>query len=220
MRPLVFLAALTWGLAAPAAAQWPSIPFPDQARVESLGDQVRVNGVPMRMYRVLMPQGARDLAAYYREQLGPRVAETRVLGDRLLSQGRGHHFITVRVHPLAKDRSVALVSVSDAQAASQPSPGKGIPMPAGSAVLSDMESVDAGRGSRHLVVQNRLGVAANLKALEQELARRGLQPEARDYRADAGNTVRFYRGDRREARLVLTRKDDITFIELTTLQDL
>jgi hypothetical protein len=218
MKPLILL--LAWALALPAWGAWPEMPRPAHARVESLGDQIRMNGVPMRMYRVTVPQGAEGLVGFYRDWLGPKRAETELLGDTVLSQGRGTHFITVRVHALARDRAVALVSISDASAGRQGTAGSGIRLPAGTALLSDMESVDGGRSARHLVGQNQMDLRTNLNALEKELTRRGYRPEEQEYQGAEASLVRLYRGDRREARLVLTRRDATTFIELTTLNEL
>ena len=213
---LVVLAAL---LSAPVFAAWPEIASPPGARVESIGEQVRLNGIPMRMYSVVVEREANDVLAFYRAGLGPRLAEKNLGHDRILSQARGDHFITVRIRPLSPKRSLALVAISDAKAARQAAHrDPGFRLPANSALLSDMESVDAGKRSRQLVLQNRLGLKANQAALTQQLAERGYRPSPQSYRSSNNSVVQLFDGDRREAQLVLVHQQGLTQIVLTTLQ--
>ncbi|NTV93984.1 MAG: hypothetical protein HGA75_01020 [Thiobacillus sp.] len=212
---LALLSAWPWC----SRAAWPEVPFPPDARIESLGEQIRLNGVPMRMYRVFHGENAGRVATRYRDWLGPRLAESRLLGDRVLSQGRGDHFITVRIHPLSDTDAMALVSIGDVRAARQSADRvPGFRLPPESTVLTDLESVDGGRSSRQLVGQNRIGLKTNLRLIEAELARRGYRPDPVAAPDGTGSIVRLYGGAGREARLVLMHEDGLTRIVLTTIQ--
>lgn len=203
-----------------AQAAWPEIAFPKDARVEAIGDQVRLNGVPMQMHRVLSSQSPKDLINFYREALGTRHAEQGLPGSHILSQERGDYFITVNIRPLSAKLTEVLVSVSDGieakRAASRP---LGFGLPANSTVMSDMESVDAGKHSRQLVVSNRHGIDTNVQALTQELASRGFEPDGAPPRHSQTEHVQLFKGERREAQLTLMRKADTTHIVLTTIQN-
>lgn len=56
---------------APVFAAWPTIPFPANSKVESLGNDMRLNGIPMRINRLLSREPADKIAAFYRKALGP-----------------------------------------------------------------------------------------------------------------------------------------------------
>jgi len=199
-------------------AAWPDIAFPKDARVETIGQEVSLNGVPMRMHRVLSSQSATELIAFYRGVLGPRHAEQGLPDSFILSQGRAEHFITVRVRPLSARLTEVLVSASDAaqarRAANRP---LGFVLPADSTVLSDLESVDAGRRSRQLVASNRHDLQANAQALTRELAHRGYQPEGPPPVQNDAQYLQRFRGDQREAQLTLVRQDGQTQVVLTTI---
>src|SRR5690606_14302289 len=69
---LVLLAAV-----APSAAladAWPALTHPQDARIEPVGERVRVNGVPMRLTRVITTLPADAAAAHYQRALGAPVA--------------------------------------------------------------------------------------------------------------------------------------------------
>ncbi|MES2950577.1 MAG: hypothetical protein V4858_18750 [Pseudomonadota bacterium] len=201
-----------------AHAAWPEIGFPQGAQVEAIGDQVRLNGIPMRMHRVVSKQNSHDVIDFYRSVLGDRRAERRISDSLILSQERGDYFITVKVRALSATVTEVLVSASDMveakRAANRP---LGFGLPADSAVLSDMESVDAGKRSRQLVINNSHTVDSNVAALTQELAARGLQPDGAPGRHTNSEHVQMFKGAQQEARLTVVRRADTSHIVLTTI---
>lgn len=202
------------------AADWPEIPFPEGTKIESIGEQVRLNGVPMRMHRLHLKESAENSIRFYRDRLGPRLAEQALPGgERILSQGRGDYFITLRIRPVSGSASMALVSVSDVRAAkAAANRALGFNLPADSRVLSDLESTDAGKHSRQLVFHNRLDLETNRHSLARELRARGFQPDNTPSRKIKNSEVLYFRGDRREAQLTLVRRDGLTQAVLTTIQ--
>ena len=207
-------------LAAPlcAGAAWPQLPVPPHARIEPIGTEVRLNGMPMRMQRVLTAQAAAEVARHYRDAFGPRHAFERLPDRLVLSQGRGDYFITVSIRPLTPGVTEALVSVADAREARQ-AVGRplGFRLPADSAVLSDMESVDDGKRSRQLVLSNTHAIPANLRAISRELALRGMRPDGPPLRTTGSVQAQLFKGDGREAQLTVFRRDGGTRIVLTTI---
>jgi hypothetical protein len=201
-------------------ADWPEIPFPGGTRVESIGEQVRLNGVPMRMHRVYLNESAEKSIRFYRERLGPKLAEQALPGgERILAQGRGDYFITLRIRPVSRNASVALISVSDVRAARDAADRPlGFNLPADSRVLSDMESTDAGKRSRQLVFQNRLDINTNRSSLVRELLARGYRPDPIPSRKNPNSEVLYFQGDKREAQLTLVRKDGLTQAVMTTIR--
>ncbi len=211
---LVLLAA-----AAPSTAladAWPALTHPQAARVEPVGERVRINGVPMRLTRVITTVPAEAAAAHYQRALGAPVAHAQTGHTQVLAQARGDFFITVSVTTLADGRSEVLTAVADSRAA-RAAVGRpvGLTLPAGSELLSDIESIDGGLASRQLVLINPHGLRTNLDRLSTSLAARGLRPDGPPL-ADRGDALaQAFSGAAGEAQLVLVRRDGATSAVLT-----
>jgi hypothetical protein len=202
-----------------AWADWPSLPYPENAKVESIGKEVRLNGVPMRMQRVLSGQSSQNLLNFYKQALGAKHVETEFLGGRLLSQGRGDYLITVRVNTLSPTVTEVLLSISDMRSAKR---NTGLPLgymlPANSMMLSDMESVDRGRNSRQIILKNRHSIDTNANFFINTLQHKGYQLQT-NYINNTPNAKTFmFEGDSREAQLVIVNEKQISNIVLTTIQ--
>jgi hypothetical protein len=211
---LVLLAA-----AAPSAtiaSAWPVLAHPQDARIEPIGERVRLDGVPMRIARVITTLPADAAAAHYRRALGAPVAHAQMGRTVVLAQARGDFFITVSIAPLADGRSEVLSAVADSRAAREAA-GRpaGLALPAGSALLSDMESIDGRLASRQLVLANAHSLRANLRQLSASLAARGLRPDGPALADTDDALVQAFRGATGEAQLVLVRRDDATHAVLT-----
>ena len=211
---LVLLAA-----AAPSTAladAWPALTHPQDARIEPVGERVRVNGVPIRLTRVITTLPADAAAAHYRRTLGAPVAHAQTGHTQVLAQARGDFFITVSVTPLADGRSEVLTAVADSRTAREAA-GRplGLTLPAGSELLSDMESIDGALASRQLVLINPHGLRTNLERLSASLADRGLRPDGRPLAASDDALAQAFSGAAGEAQLVLVRRDGTTSAVLT-----
>ena len=132
------------------------------------------------------------------------------------SQARGDFFITVSVTPLADGRSEVLTAVADSRTAREAA-GRplGLTLPAGSELLSDMESIDGALASRQLVLINPHGLRTNLERLSASLADRGLRPDGRPLAASDDALAQAFSGAAGEAQLVLVRRDGTTSAVLT-----
>ena len=213
---LVLLAAV-----APSAAladAWPALTHPQDARIEPVGERVRVNGVPMRLTRVITALPTEAATAHYRGTLGTPVAHAQTGHTQVLTQARGDFFITVSITPLADGRSEALTAVADSRAAREAA-GRpfGLTLPAGSELLSDMESIDGGLASRQLVLVNPHSLRTNLDRLSASLAARGLRPDGPPLADRDDALAQAFSGAAGEAQLVLVRRDGATSAVLTLL---
>lgn len=200
-------------------AGWPELPLPPGSRAESIGEQIRLNGVPVRMLRVLSDDKPKAVIQFYREALGARRAEEKLPDGLLFAQGRGDYFLTVRVKALGPSFTETLVSVSDARgaknAANRP---LGFSLPADTQVLSDMESTDAGKVSRQLVFMNPHSIDANIVSITKVLQERGYKPQSGDTQNLKSGRVLMFGGANRDARLVVIRRDGISNVVLTTVR--
>ncbi|MHB0916500.1 MAG: hypothetical protein ACYC1G_01880 [Thiobacillus sp.] len=200
-------------------AGWPELPLPPGSRAESIGEQIRLNGIPVRMQRVLSDDKPKAVIQFYRAALGAKHAEQKLPDGILFAQGRGDYFVTVRVKVLGPSFTETLVSVSDVRgaenAANRP---LGFPIPAETQVLSDMESTDAGKVSRQLVLMNNHSIDANVASITKALQERGYEPQSGDTQNLESGRVLMFGGANREARLVVVRKDGASNVVLTTVQ--
>lgn len=200
------------------AGHWPTVEHPRDARIENIGEQVRLNGIPMRMTRTLAAAPVDEVVAHYRKVLGPRVAHSQVEGTQVLAHERGDFFITVTINPLEDGLSEALLSIADMPAAREAADRPlGFTLPAGSELLSDMESIDGPVSSRQFVVMNTHGLHANLERFSASLADRGLRPDGPALADSEEALVQRFEGQSGEAKLVLVRRDGATHVVLTML---
>lgn len=214
---LLILTAMLW--MSPGWAGWPEVPSPRNAKVEGVGEHVRLNGVPMRMQRVLSTGKSADIIEFYRAALGPKRAEEKLPDGILLAQGRGDYFVTIRVKVLGPSFTETLISVSDARGA-QNSANRplGFPIPAETQVLSDMESTDAGKTSRQLVLINNHSIDTNVAFISRTLQARGYKPQSGDTQNLESGRVLMFGGESREARLVVIRNKGASNVVLTMVQ--
>ncbi|HAF54733.1 MAG TPA: hypothetical protein DCL01_05835 [Thauera sp.] len=200
------------------ADTWPALTHPQGARVEHVGEHIRLNGVPMRLTRVINALPAETATVHYRHTLGAPVAHAQSGRTQVLAQARGDFFITVSIAPLPDGGSEALTSVADTRAArGAASRPFGLALPAGSELLSDMETTDNGLASRQLVLINPHSLRANLARLSASLADRGLRPDGPPLADSDEALAQVFSGAAGEARLVLVRRDGITSAVLTLL---
>ncbi|MHB1372373.1 MAG: hypothetical protein ACYC5W_04490 [Thauera sp.] len=206
---------------APSAAlaePWPALAHPQDAHVESIGERVRLNGVPMRLTRVITALPTEAAAAHYQHALGAPVAHAQTGHTQVLAQARGAFFITVSITPLPDGRSEALSAVADSRAARE-AVGRpaGLTLPANSELLSDMESIDGTLASRQLVLINPHSLRTNLDRLSASLAARGLRPNGPPLADGDDALAQAFSGTAGEAQLVLVRRDGTTRAVLTLL---
>lgn len=219
MKPaLALLVLLAAAPSAAIASAWPALAHPQDARIEPIAERVRLDGVPMQLTRVVAGLPPEAAVAHYRRMLGAPVAHAQAGDTVVLAQARGDYFITVRIAPLADGRSEVLTSVADSRAAREAADRPtGISLPAGSTLLSDMESIDGRIASRQLVLANAHSLRTNLDRLSASLAARGLRPDGPPLADRDGALVQAFRGATGEAQLVLVRREDLTHAVLTLL---
>lgn len=198
------------------ASPWPRVNPPPDARVETIGEQIRLNGIPMHMARIRARSATAEMLDHYREALGKPVAHAQVADTHVLSQRRGNHFITVSINATDDGLSEALLSIADMQAARQAADRPlAFRLPAGSEILSDLESVDGPISARQLVLENAHTLRTNLEQLSRSLADRGLTPDGPPLTDVDTAIVQGFHGPFGEARLVLVRHDGSTRAVLT-----
>lgn len=220
-RRWLALVAFTAAAATAQAQEWPTVAVPKNLNTFDIGQQVSVNGMPMRMRGFVSGLSPRDAGAAFRQSLGDPLVENRV-GDKLvLGQRQGDFFVSVQVEAAGSgSRGVMAVThlkaAYDNQAATQASADRWLAkLPAGSRLLSQMESQDAGKRSKHLVIVNSQDEGLNRDRLVSALGDEGLSleregiPDAVDARRLpellANSRTLFFKGNNKDAMATVHR---------------
>ena len=212
--------------APPALAQrtWPSVALPGDAQAFSAGEELGVNGTPMRIRGFLSTRPTRDVAEWFRSSLGGTVVESRVGPKHILGQARGDFYVTVQLEQVAGGTR-GLVATSDLKTAVEQHEQTQadtqrwlLRLPAGSRILSRIGSQDGARLASQLVYSNGVGEERNGEVLRDVMREEGLRLEreavggsegkAGDDGAPAAGRVLFFKGGGKEATAVISRLPD------------
>lgn len=232
MRHIARSLCLALALVAPAVlAQpaWPTIALPDGVQRYDMGQQMTVNGLPLRMSGFLSPQPPTELAAWFRAHMG-KVVENTVAGKLVLGRAEGSFFLTVQLEAVGRGTR-GLVAVSNLKAGYEhfPETEEALSrllarLPAGSRILSQMASTENGKLSRYLVISNGLDVGLNRSQVIDMMREDGMvlqqeaQPAARTGQAPLDGRTMFFQGQGREAMAVVSHgPDGLTTLVLHTL---
>lgn len=162
----------------------PKFAPPDGSTVDRLGETV-VDGRPMAIEHVVVPRLPADVLRHYRKALDDkatgRIVERKLAGDQILARRIGDHFVTVRVRPVADGSSDVWIMTTPMRPSAARS---GLPahlaLPAGSRVLSNVETVDGGRRAYTIIATADAAVSATQDFLKRSLGDRGFTLVASD----------------------------------------
>ncbi len=158
---------------------------PEGSSVERLGDSMTVNGRPMTIDHVTVQRPPADVLRHYRQALtesaSGKIVESKVAGDQILARKIGENFVTVRVRPTAGGGSDVWVMTTPMQ---PPPASSALPahlaLPAGSQLLSNVETVDGGRRAYTVIATAEAAVSATQDFLKRSLGERGFTLVASD----------------------------------------
>ena len=203
------------------AADWPALVLPQETRRFDVGQQVTLNGMPMRLQGFVSELPPRAVADSFRHAWGKPLVETMQGGKLVLGRMQDEHHLVVQIEA-AGSGSRGIVAVShlkaayERQAATQAEAQRWLDrLPAGSRLLSDMASQDAGRVSRHLVFMNAQSEPLNRDRLVDLLADEGFVLDREGTSGDEAAGARlerlvtghllFFKGPRKEATATIHR---------------
>ncbi len=162
---MCFASTLLWSPA--SATEWPDFPFPDRARVVIVGEDISINGLPTKIWELSSAQAPEEILSYYRKEWrnpavpdGPGYIEEEAGGWQIISRSEDPHLYTVQVVESAMGSSEGFLAVSmPMELVGYQSVG--FAMPAGSEILSDVISDDAGKRGRVVQFKNSQSIEAN-----------------------------------------------------------
>ena len=170
-------------VAQPAAAASGLAP-PKGSFVDRLGQTI-VDGRPMAIEHVVVPQAVAEVLRHYRQALAAgssgKIIERKLMGDQILARKIDENFVTVRVRSAPDGRSDVWVMTTPMHppAARSELPSH-LALPAGSRVLSNVETVDGARRAHTVIATAEAGVLATQDFLKQSLGERGFTLVASD----------------------------------------
>lgn len=204
-----------------AALAWPSVPTPKDAVVHVIGDQMTVNGIPLRLQRFFVNTPPVETAQWFRRHLGKPLVENKLGPALVLGRAQGEHYITVRLSPEFNGTS-GIVTIAHLRAAYYSRDTKRAAterllsrLPPGSELITELQSIDGGKQRRYYVLSNTYHEDVNRDRIldlmrEDGLALRfqAITPEAtlqRGVTQLSNGTVFVFNGDSKEAIAVIGR---------------
>ena len=232
----VFLVMFFWlillGGPAWSEQKWPTPRLPVDLETYAIGEQITVNGMPMRLQGFKSPLPPQALVSALRQSLGRPLMEDRRGEQQVLGRAEGSYYITVLVEAAGTgSRGTVAITDLDGLARNREQQRSTIArwrdrLPAGSSVSSDMVSADAGKAAHHMVIANAHGAAYNRDALislmasdgyvlERETGAEDVARGSLPYQSGEARTLHF-KAPGKEALAVITRRGEKTTIILNT----
>lgn len=218
--------------AARAETAWPTPNLPSDLTTYAIGEQLTVNGMPMRLRGFVSRQSPSKLVDALRRSMQQPLVENTVGKSQVLGQASGNFYITVQIEPFGSG-SKGTVAVSDLASLSaghrerEASNARWLDrLPAGSRIASDMTSQDGGRAVRHVTYSNGHSEALNRDALarlmsddgyvvEREVGAHDVPPTAAISKLGDARTL-YFKAPGKEATAVITRTGEQTSVVLNT----
>lgn len=186
-----------------------------------LAPSLSVNGLPMEVRVVILPENPQQVATRFRIAWGEPLLSQRSGSSLALSRALTEHFVTVQLSPADGGHTRAVVSAVSLDAIGEPGPAnRPVPMPAGSQLITDTQSRDLDTVSRYLVYANQSSLTVNRDFLVRSLAGQQLQLE-REQRAalqQGEGLMLMFAGPSAEAVAVLHRRglDSVATVNFTS----
>jgi hypothetical protein len=208
-----------------AAASWPGVKLPAGVTAFEVGEQVSVNGTPMRLQGFVTRTAPLETADWFRRSLGQPLVESQLPGKLVLGRAEGDYYVSVLLEPLPGEHgdtrgTRGTITVSNLKSAYDKREGTRAltermlaRLPTGSSLLNQLSSTERGRATSYVLAQNGHSQQLNRDHLVRRLAAEGYQlehealPDAKQARAvpaqvASGRTL-FFKGKDKEAMVVI-----------------
>jgi len=223
--------------ASAAASAWPSVPIPKDAIAYAVGDQMTVNGIPLRVQGFFAKTTQGETANWFRQRLGKPIVENKLGSAVVLGRAEGQHYITVRLSPEPHGTN-GIVTIAHLHAAYYSRDTKKAAterllsrLPPGSKLVTELQSTDGGKQSRYYVLSNTYHEDVNRESILELMREDGLalqfQAKAPDATLQRGitqlsnGTVFIFNGDSKEAIAVIGRNiTGRTVVQVNVINDM
>ena len=218
MRGLLAIFGAVITSTAQAGVAWPNVPIPSDASIASVARHTALNGLPIRIDVFSSRKKAKELIEFYRHEWGERHVENVFGGTTIMGRAEGEFYTTVQIKPAASGAQ-GVIAVTRMTTSAQVQ-GNQLQLPSGSRILSDMESEDFGKTSRHLVYTNTYSLDVNRDRLVDLMKEKGLSLERVGKPGEADGDALFFQGRNKEAIAVIAHKSGQTSVVLNITSQL
>ncbi|QOY94474.1 hypothetical protein IM543_00655 [Massilia sp. UMI-21] len=199
--------------------------FPKDTTTYSIGDQITVNGMPLKIEGFLARSSPHVMAKWFRGRLGEPMVETKLENALILGKAQEGYFITIRMVPAGVGTNGTL-TVSNLKAAydSRDVTKTALSrlldrLPAGSKIGTVMMSADGGKLSKYYALSNNHGEEVNRNHILDLMRDEGMSLQfqaATEEERLASRTLKilkngktlFFRGKKKEAVAVIGRTSE------------
>jgi hypothetical protein len=162
------------------AQDWPRVPMPSEVRAFDIAQSITLNAMPMRLQGFVSSMPADKLVELFRQGMGSPLVESRLGAQRILGRMQGEFYVSVQIEPAGHgSRGTTAVThlkaaLDGREAALREREELTSRLLPGSRVLSETNSRDGAKLSRHLVFVNDYGESSNREQLKKLLQQDGL----------------------------------------------
>jgi hypothetical protein len=170
-----------------SATPWPEFPEPPKAKVEWVSNDMRVNGLPMKVLHFNSQVAKAEIVAYYQahwdiadKSLG-LPADSKIKGavvsqvgkDTVIGKVHGPFYMSVKVKDQGLSGSQGTMTTSMILGVSAEINPKGVPAPGDAKAISVIESADFGKQSKQVLFVSRNSIASVKSFYQQSLPASG-----------------------------------------------
>jgi len=228
----LLLCAMAITVSANAETIWPTVALPADVQPFDVGEQVSVNGIPVRMQGFFSHRSPDDLAQWFHQKMGEPLMDSSIGNKRILGRMQGDAYITVQLEQAGRgSRGVVAVTqtmlAQKNQKKTQELNQRWLSrMPPGSQLQSQVLSLDGKRYSTYMSFNNTYSIGVNRDAVLKALENEDYQPDDMPSQKDAQSSKQlaqslYFRGKNKQAMaLIKPAKEGGTIIVLNLVNTL
>ncbi|WP_341503839.1 hypothetical protein [Gallaecimonas sp. GXIMD4217] len=209
-----------FALLSTAAQAWPSIDFPDGARVEVAAEDTSYNGFPMRTWVMHDRQSQMMTAAFFRKQWkadSELFDEQMFQGDYIINSLQPPYLLTARIANTGSGVTAYVGITQSLEEHQLKTPGDQFPMPAQTRVLTDQVSTDLYKQGRTLVLSSDGSVSSLFNFYQSHYRRRGWVDNGSLLDPAAGKGALLMSRDQKELNISIERRQGKSYLVVNSV---
>jgi hypothetical protein len=209
-----------------AVPDWPELEAPPKAHVEWVGQDMKLNGVPVQVRKFDSALDPAEILTFYRARWGTQREKKSVENQRgpwhIIGRAHGPYYLTVQVKQKPNAGSEGMLSVSMLTSNIKPEIAAGdLPIPGATQVMSVLDSNDPGKLSKQVTLANGDTVESNTRFYEAALKSNGWDKQAlvQSKAREQVGTYNVFQKKNQELHLAITKppQSPVTVIVANTV---
>lgn len=191
------------------AEDWPEMPFPKQAKVDIVSQEMLFNGIPMKTWSMQVDMSLEEAVEFYRRQWKPikdaLYDEKEIDSAVYINSNQGGFLLTAKVTSQL-GRVSGVMGISHlAELNKNYQLGENFPLPRGSIVINDIFETDPGAEHRYLLFHTQQSVASSYRHFLKKFTDKGWRTVNATIDPAASGAVINLNKNSREANIVLQK---------------